>query len=78
MIKAEKLQTLINMSPGALTEAIRKAGYKEDKFEISQFLGITNGGDFCYKVEYLEEGEFQETKVFVRYDAANDRISVDY
>ena len=78
MITADKLHLLTNMPPVMLTEAIRKTGYKKDKFETSEFLGMTNAGQFCYKVSYIEDNEFVDTKVFVSYDRANDKILVDY
>ena len=65
MITADTLKTLTEMSPGALTALIRKAGYKEDKFTEATFLGMTNGGMFCYSCVY--PGEFEDVcKVFVR------------
>ncbi len=78
MITADKLRLLTNMPPVMLTEGIRQAGYKKDKFETAQFLGITNAGLFCYKAEYIEDNEFQETKVFVKYDPTADKVSVGY
>ncbi len=78
MITADKLFMLINMPPVMLTEGIQKAGYKKDKFETSKFLGMTNGGQFCYKVSYIQDKEFHDTKVFVSYDTATGKVSVDY
>jgi hypothetical protein len=78
MITADKLRLLTNMPPVMLTEGIRQAGYKKDKFETAQFLGMTNATEFCYKVAYLEDNEFHETKVFVRYDPTADKVSVGY
>ena len=78
MITADKLRLLTNMPPVMLTEGIRQAGYKKDKIETAEFLGITNANEFCYKVAYLEDNEFHETKVFVRYDPTADQVSMDY
>ena len=78
MITADKLRLLTNMPPVMLTTGIQQAGYKKDKFETAQFLGITNAGLFCYKAEYIEDNEFRETKVFVKYDPTADKVSVDY
>ena len=78
MITADKLRLLTNFPPIMLTELIRAAGYKKDKFETSQFLGITNSGQFCYKVSYIENDEFQETKLFVTYDPTVDQVTADY
>jgi hypothetical protein len=78
MITAYHHRLLTSMPPFMLTECIRKAGYKKDKFETSEFLGMTNSGQFCYKVSYIEDNEFHDTKVFVSYDSATGKISVDY
>jgi hypothetical protein len=68
MITAEKLKTLISLSAQDLTNMIRRAGYKEDRFLVAEFLGMTNGGQFCYKCLY--PGEFKDTcKVFVCMDS---------
>lgn len=67
MITAETLKTLTEFEAQGLTTLIRKAGYKEDKFTEAKFLGMTNGGQFCYMVAY--PGEFEDTcKVFVYVD----------
>lgn len=78
MITADKLYLLTNMPPVMLTEGIRQAGYKKDKFETAQFLGMSNGNQFVYKVEYIENNEFQECKVFVNYDTVTGKLTVDY
>ena len=83
MISAEKLKYLTTLSSGALTKGIREAGYKKDIFwGTPAFIGITNGGQFCYRVDYPnpEEGPgaYLSTKVFVTYDPTADRVLVDY
>ena len=78
MITADQLRLLTNMPPFMLTEAIRQAGYKKDKFETSKLLGMTNAGQFCYEVSYIQDNEFYHTKVFVSYDQATGKLSVDY
>jgi hypothetical protein len=61
-----------------LTTLIQQAGYKKDKFNTAKFLGITNGGQFCYSVTYVEDGEECNTKVFLNYDSVADAVSADY
>lgn len=78
MITADKLRLLTNMPPVMLTEGIRQSGYKKDKFETSEFLGMSNGNQFVYKVSYIEDNEFQECKVFVQYDPITQNVKVDY
>ena len=66
------------MSPAMLTAGIRKTGYKKGQFVKSEFLGMTNGGKFCYKVEYIQGNDVHRTKVLVNYDSENDTAKVDY
>ena len=78
MIKADKLTLLSNMSAALLTTAIRQAGYKKDSFTKAKFLGLSNGNEFVYSVTYVEDGDDYTTKVFVKYDPVEDKVSVDY
>ena len=78
MITAEKLETLTTFTAGALTRAINLAGYKGDMFTSAKFLGITNGGQFCYWVVFHVEGGTDSTKVFLSYDPAEGTVKADY
>ena len=64
MITAEQLTTLTTFTPEALTLAV---GRKDLTFTGAQFLGITNGGQFCYRVAYPFEDGFATTKVFLTW-----------
>lgn len=78
MITADKLRLLTNMPPVMLTEGIRQSGYKKDKFETAEFLGMSNGNQFVYKVSTIENDTFIECKVFVNYDSVTGKVTVDY
>jgi hypothetical protein len=78
MITAEKLETLTTFTPGALTRAINLAGYKGDMFTSAKFLGITNGGQFCYWVVFHVEGGTDSTKVFLSYNPTDGTVKADY
>jgi hypothetical protein len=78
MILAEKLKSLICVGPGELTEMIQRAGYKKDSFFDNRFMGLTNGGQFCYVGRFMEDGEEQEIKVFLSYDPANSKVTASY
>jgi hypothetical protein len=78
MITSDKLKLLTNFPAFMLTTLIQQAGYKKDKFNTAKFLGITNGGQFCYSVTYVEDGEDCNTKVFLNYDSVADAVSADY
>ena len=78
MITAEKLTTLTTFTAGALTRAIQDAGYPEDVFTSCRFLGITNGGQFCYWVVFHVEGGTDSTKVFLSYNPTDGTVKADY
>ena len=80
MIIAETLKRLINYDAATLTQLIQKAGHKEDTFTSCKFLGMTNGGQFCYKVKYFDKemGIEQTTKVFVDVCPDTGATRVDY
>lgn len=79
MITAETLATLTQFSAPALTRAINDAGYKEDSFLSARFLGITNGGQFCYQTQYKDiDGNLALGKVFLTYDQGVGTVTADY
>jgi hypothetical protein len=81
MITADRLQTLTTFTPKALAVALAQSGYTGCSFERAEFLGITNGGQFCYKVTWFDEmgtGEIVEDKVFLTYHSAEGYVTADY
>jgi len=79
MILAEQLNTLTSFTAPALTRAIHLAGYKGDSFTTAKFLGMTNSGQFCYKVEYEDEDfGLLEAKVFLNYNPTTGTVAADY
>jgi len=74
MITADKLRVLTTFPHSALQDTL---GVKEVVFTAAKFLGMTNGGEFCYSVVYRApsfEGT-DSTKVFLRYDPTQDQVS---
>jgi hypothetical protein len=79
MILADQLNTLSSFTAPALTRAIHIAGYKGDSFTTAKFLGMTNGNQFCYKVEYEDEDfGLLEAKVFLSYNPTTGTVEADY
>ena len=78
MILAETLTTLTTFSAPALTQAIQAAGYPEDRFSSCRFLGITNGGQFCYMGVFHVRGGTDSAKVYLTYNPASGKVSADY
>ena len=67
MITPDTLKTLISFSAPALTRAAKDAGYTGPAFSSCKFLGITNGGQFCYMAVFLCKGGTDSTKVFLTH-----------
>ena len=78
MITADTLKTLTSFTAPALTRAAMDAGYKGPNFSSCKFIGITNGGQFCYMAVFQVAGGTDSTKVFLTYDHAEDRVIADY
>jgi hypothetical protein len=71
MITAEQLTTLTTFTPAALTRALDNEDYQ---FTGTKFLGITNGGEFCYKCTFPVKGGTDSTKVFLKFDPTVGRV----
>ena len=41
----------------------------------AQFLGMSNGSEFCYSVVHQIEGGLDTAKLFLRYDPTADRVT---
>ena len=81
MITAETLATLTQLSRSELAKILDTSGYSECSFKSARFLGITNGGQFCYTVVYFDEGGSEQDeigKVFVTYNSADNSMKADF
>jgi len=54
MLLKSHVNELVNMDAAGLSRIARQSGYKDAKFLDCEFVGITNGGDFCYGVTYKD------------------------
>lgn len=80
MLTADKVKLLTTMGPTQLKMTLASSGYTGASFKSATFLGITNGGQFCYQVTFYDDagtGE-EQGKVFVKYDHVNDSVTADY
>lgn len=77
MITAEILKFLTSYTTAALTRAAMDAGYRGPKFTACKFVGITNGGQFCYTAVFPVKGGTDSTKVFLTYIHAEGRVIAD-
>jgi hypothetical protein len=77
MITAEKLQELTTLSPANLTSLVN-SNTRGVIISDAKFIGITNGGQFCYKVVYnLYKEEDELGKVFVSFNHFTNVITAD-
>jgi hypothetical protein len=76
MITAERLALLTSYNSGALQKALGKKS-EGLEFTSAKFLGITNGGQFCYRVVFHVKGGTDSAKVFLTYNPAEDRVIAD-
>ena len=77
MISAETVRLLGNLSVSSIGAfALQNKIKNAEKFVSSEFLGITNGGEFCYSVK-CEDGNTTVTKkVFLSQDPVTYKILV--
>ena len=76
MITADNLKRLSTLDTEVLTGLVMGAYAKrKDKYKTARFLGLTNGGEFCYLCTFTSGDDICTTKVFVKLDPATDRVS---
>lgn len=81
MIMADTVQYLVTLTPKLLAKILDASGYSMCSFKTAKFVGLTTGGEFCYKVTYFDEagtGEDAVGKVFVKYNTQNQAITADF
>lgn len=81
MLTADKVKTLTTLGPTGLAMFLKSSGYRGDSFEAAKFLGITNGGQFCYQVSFFNDsgtGETDTGKVYLSYNHVNDSVTADF
>jgi hypothetical protein len=71
MILADTVQTLTTLTATSLAQVLAHSGHRDRVFAKAEFVGITNGGEFAYRVTWPEADSDRPgpSKVFVRYDA---------
>jgi hypothetical protein len=80
MITADTLKTLTTFTAHGLAMALYQSGYTGAAFKTAKFLGITNGGQFCYGVTFHDEEGMgtEQGKVFLTYDPTHGTVIADY
>jgi hypothetical protein len=78
MITSARMEFLTTATAAELTATLKRCGYKSDKVDTANFLGMTAGNQFCYACTYTEDNEVQHVKVFLTLNIAKDLITADY
>lgn len=79
MITAEHLKNLSSYRARDLNRMLGISGHRV-KVKTAKFLGLTNGGQFCYTVTVADDpelGRLPQGKVFLTYDAETDSVTAD-
>ena len=80
MITAERLKQLTTLKKDALVSMLETGDTTPSwayAIKKCRFLGLTNGGQFCYMAVFLVEGGTDSTKVFVTHSAGKVTAEVD-
>jgi hypothetical protein len=80
MITANNIAYLTAVPAEHLNAIALNSGYKRTNIRTAKFLGLTNGGQFCYATTFYDdlEGEEIEGKVFLTYDHDKDKVTLDF
>lgn len=76
MITSSDISRCAYIDTSELEKMIQKKSVNK-KLMKSSFLGITNGGQFCYNVVYPDGQEIKKSKLFVWINEA-DKLVVDF
>ena len=79
MITAEHLKNLSSYRARDINRALSISGYRVT-VKTAKFVGLTNGGQFCYTVTVKDDaelGRLPQGKVFLTYDAETDSVTAD-
>ena len=78
MILATEVDKFTTLSRYDLVKILAQSGYSGMSFESAKFLGITNGGDFCYSATFFDDagtGEVETVKIYVNKDATGNLVA---
>jgi hypothetical protein len=73
MITAKNIRYMIEV-PLEHLKAIATNSKVKLNITGAEFLGLTNGGEFCYRVIHWAEGESASAKLFLKYNPTADKV----
>lgn len=74
MITAKNIRYMIDV-PLEHLKAMAVADKLKLNITEAEFLGMTNGGEFCYRVVHWAEGASASAKMFLKYNPTADRVT---
>lgn len=79
MIPADTMKVITTLQPRELELILKGSDYSGCSFKSSEFLGLTNGAEFCYKVTYHnDDGQGDAAgKVFVKYNTSDRSMTAE-
>jgi hypothetical protein len=76
LITSQKLGQITTYSPETLALELAKLKIKHNAIAACAFLGITNGFQFCYRVDYSDQTlDRTWSKVFLTCDSAGTVVA---
>lgn len=75
MITAKNIRHMIDMSLENLHALAVDSKINGLDITDAEFLGMTNSGEFCYRIIHLTKGESASAKMFLKYNPAKDKVS---
>ena len=78
MILADRVKEIISLEKSDIERILRHSGYS-NPITHSEFLGLTNSGDFCFQIRYHDEhyDSVQFGKVYITQNGAGE-LEADY
>jgi len=73
MITAKNIRYMIDIPLEHLKAIAVNSKLKLD-ITGAEFLGMTNGGEFCYRVVHWAQGGTDSEKMFLKYNPAADKV----
>jgi hypothetical protein len=77
MITAKNVRYMIDIPVKHLKAICIQNGINNYDIVGALFLGMTNGGEFCYKVVHRVLDGTDSAKLFLRYDPIEDRVTAN-
>ena len=78
MLKPETINFLMNLNSTAINICAIENGYRDANFHQAEFVGITGDLNFCYKVRFKEDGEWQTCQVYLKKHTETGKIQFEF